>query len=49
MEFNNVKLTLIPALVFLIIPFFIYTPMIQQKHLLELINATVIAAQNNGA
>ena len=46
MEFNNIRLTLVPAFILLVIPFFIYVPVLQQKHLLELINASVIAARN---
>ena len=43
MELTNVKLVIIPALLIFVIPFFIVTPLVQQKKLLFLLNQTIYA------
>ena len=40
------RLTLIPVLMILVIPFYIYIPSIQQHQLLKLINETVTYVRN---
>lgn len=40
-EFHNVRVFLIPALLILVLPFILYTPILQQKQLLDLLNQTV--------
>ena len=45
MEFTNIRLTLVPVLMILVIPFYIFTPLLQQHQLLKLINDTVAAVR----
>ena len=40
------RLTLIPVLMILVIPFYIYIPSVQQSQLLKLINETVAYVRN---
>ena len=43
---KNCQLTLIPILLILVIPFYVFVPAIQQKNFLRLLNETVIALTN---
>ena len=40
------RLILIPALMILVIPFYIYVPTLQQNQLLRLLNETIALARN---
>ena len=40
------RLTLVPVLMILVIPFYVYIPRLQQHQILDLVNETVQAARN---
>ena len=40
------RLTLIPVLMILVIPFYVYIPRLQQQQLLDLVNKTIQASRN---
>ena len=40
------RLTLIPILMILVIPFYVYIPQLQQQQILDLVNETVQAVRN---
>ena len=43
---RDCRLTLIPILLILVIPFYVFIPTIQQKNFLRLLNETVVALTN---
>ena len=40
------RLTLVPLLMILVIPFYVYIPQLQQQQILDLVNETVQAARD---
>ena len=43
---NKCRLTLIPVLMILVIPFYIYIPQLQQQQILRLVNETISLIRN---
>ena len=43
---DNCRFVLVPVLMILVIPFYVYIPRLQQQQLLDLVNKTIQASRN---